>query len=75
LGKKATKKLVYQTLLGSTHLLLNENLTAKELADKIAIKGGTTEAGLNQFKKNKILHNVFKKVIKASYNRANHLGK
>jgi pyrroline-5-carboxylate reductase len=75
LGEKATKKLVYQTLLGSTHLLFNENLTAEKLANKIAVKGGTTEAGLNQFKKNKILHNSFKKVVEAAYKRANQLGK
>ena len=62
-------------MLGSTHLLLNESLTAEKLANKIAIKGGTTEAGLNQFKKNKILHNVFKKVVEAAYKRANLLGK
>ena len=75
LGEKNTKKLVHQTLLGSTHLLLNESLTAEKLANKIAIKGGTTEAGLNQFKKNKILHNVFKKVVEAAYKQANLLGK
>ena len=75
LGKKNTKELVHQTFLGSTHLLLNESLTAEKLANKIAIKGGTTEAGLNQFKKNKVLHNVFKKVIEAAYKRANQLGK
>ena len=75
LGEKATKKLVHQTLLGSTHLLLSENLTAEKLANKIAIEGGTTEAGLNQFKKNKILHNTFKKVVNAAYKRANQLGK
>ena len=75
LGEKNTKKLVHQTLLGSTHLLLSESLTAEKLANKIAIKGGTTEAGLDQFKKNKILHNVFKKVVEAAYKRANQLGK
>ena len=75
LGKKATMQLVHQTLLGSTHLLFHENLSAEKLANKIAIKSGTTEAGLNQFKKNKTLHNVFKKVVKAAYKRANLLGK
>jgi len=75
LGEKVTKKLVHQTLVGSAQLLSSENLTAGELANKIAVKGGTTEAGLNQFKKNKILNNVFKKVVKAAYKRANQLGK
>ena len=75
LGEKITKKLVHQTLLGSTHLALNENLTAEKLANQIAIKGGTTEAGLNQFKKDRILHSVFKKVVEAAYKRARQLGK
>lgn len=75
LGKNVTKKLVHQTFYGSINLLLTENETAKSLANKIAIKGGTTEAGLNQFKNNKILHNTFKKVVKAAYFRAIKLGK
>ena len=75
LGEKITKKLVHQTLLGSTHLLLNETLTAEKLANKIAIKGGTTEAGLNKFKKNKTLHNTFKEAVEAAYKRADQLGK
>ena len=75
LGEKVTKQLVHQTLLGSIHLLLADKITAEELANNIAIKGGTTEAALNQFKNKKTLHRTFKKVVKAAYLRANQLGK
>ena len=75
LGKKDTKELVHQTFLGSINLLLKEKKDASTLASNIAVKGGTTEAGLNKFKENKILHNTFKKVIKAAFIRANQLGK
>ena len=75
LGKKITNKLVHQTFLGSIKLLLTEKINAETLADKIAVKGGTTEAGLYQFKNKRILHQTFKKVIKAAYLRANKLGK
>jgi len=75
LEKKITNQLVHQTFFGSIKLLLTTNENAETLASKIAIKGGTTEAGLNQFKNKKILHKIFKKVIKAAYLRANKLGK
>jgi pyrroline-5-carboxylate reductase len=75
LGEKVTKELVQQTLLGSIKLLLEEKSSASVLASNIAVKGGTTEAGLNKFKNKKILHSTFKKVIKAAYSRAIQLGK
>tara|TARA_Y100001970_G_C14251443_1_gene872176 strand:+ start:4027 stop:4845 length:819 start_codon:yes stop_codon:yes gene_type:complete len=75
LGEKETKKLIHQTFLGSILLLLNEKIPASKLADNIAIKGGTTEAGLKQFKNQKILHKSFDKVIKAAYNKSLQLGK
>ena len=75
LGEKITKQLVHQTLLGSIHLLFADKISAEVLANNIAIKGGTTEAALYQFKNNKILHRTFKKVVKAAYLRANQLGK
>lgn len=75
LGEKVTKQLVHQTLFGSIHLFFSEGKTAETLANNIAIKGGTTEAGINQFNKNRILQRTFKKVVKAAYLRANQLGK
>ena len=75
LGEKATKQLVHQTFLGTINLLMDEKKPALILANNIAVKGGTTEAGLNKFKEKKILHSTFKKVIKAAYSKANKLGK
>ena len=75
LGEKVTKKLVHQTFDGSIKLFIAKKISAKILAKNIAVKGGTTEAGLNEFKKNQILNKIFTKVIKAAYNRANLLGK
>ena len=75
LGKTDTKNLVNQTLLGSINLLLKENKEALILANNIAVKGGTTEAGLNQFRDKKVLHKTFVKVINAAYKKANELGK
>ena len=74
LGEKETKILIYQTLFGSIKLLLNDKNSAKSLANNIAVKGGTTEAGLNEFKKNNILYQKFEKAILAAYLRANQLG-
>lgn len=75
LGEKSTKKLVHQTFLGSINLLLKEKQKASILVKNIAVKGGTTEAGLNEFKKNKVLYKIFKNVVKAAYGRAIQLGK
>ena len=75
LQNNATKKLVHQTLLGSINFFLKNNKSASYLADIIAVKGGTTEAGLNKFKNKKILHATFEKVIKAAHARANKLRK
>ena len=75
LGELETKKLVHQTFLGSINLLLKEKQSASILAKKIAVKGGTTEAGLNIFQNKKILHDTFKKAIRAAYTKANQLGK
>jgi pyrroline-5-carboxylate reductase len=75
LNKQSTKELVHQTFLGSVNLLFHEKQTAEILSKNIAVKGGTTEAGLNEFNKNKKLHKMFIKVVKAAYFRANILGK
>ena len=75
LNDESTKKLIYQTFLGTIHLLINQKKDASVLAKEIAVQGGTTEAGLSKFMKNKMLHKVFEEVIKASFNKANELGK
>ena len=55
-------------------MMLKENKPAYLLAKNIAIKGGTTEAGLQVFNNKKILQKTFNKVIKAAYMKANKLG-
>ena len=75
LSQQITKQLVYQTFYGSVNLLLNEKLNAETLTNNIAVKGGTTEAGIFHFKKKQALHKLFQKVIKASFLRSKKLGK
>lgn len=51
MGFSATEAetLVEQTFLGAIHLLANNNFTCKEWINKVASKGGTTEAALETF--------------------------
>ena len=74
LNKNLNKKIIFQTFLGSLKLMKQSNKEASELASQIAIKGGTTEAGLNIMKKNNI-NKIFSNVILTAYKRANFLGK
>ena len=73
-NSKIAKTLVLETFKGSIDLILKYNLSAKQLADVVATKGGTTEAGINILKKNKI-HKIFKDLTKASYKIAKRQGK
>ena len=75
LGEKNTKKLVNQTVSGSINLLLQEKKSAEDLTNNIAIKGGTTEAALNELKKNNDFHKKLKNAVKIAFLRANELGK
>ena len=49
--KNLIKESYYKTFLGSLKLLQQTNKNASELANTIAIKGGTTEAGIKVMKK------------------------
>ena len=73
-ARNDAKQLVVDTFLGSILLMLQTNQNAKDLANSIAIKGGTTEAGIKILKKNNI-DKIISKSIDAAYKRANHLGK
>ena len=73
-NKKIAKILVLETFKGSIHLLLKNNMTAQELVNTVATKGGTTEAGLKIMNKNK-LHKIFADLTRASYKRAKEQGK
>ncbi len=69
-----SKILVYQTFKGSVDLLIQSKSEAYKFVQKVATKGGTTEAGLKIMKQKKI-HNIFNKVVKSSYEQAKKQGK
>ena len=72
--KNITREIVLSTILGSVKLMEKTKKEASELADSIAVKGGTTEAGIKILQKNKpdkIMYDTFL----AAYKRASKLGK
>ena len=68
-SKNQSRDLISSTILGSI-LLMQEN----NLAKQIAVRGGTTEAGIKNLKKNNIDKIIFKTILSA-YNKAKELGK
>ena len=73
-SKKISREIVLSTILGSANLMKITNKEPIDLANSIAVKGGTTEAGLKVLKKNnpeKIMYNTFL----AAYKKASKLGK
>jgi|CXWL01.1.fsa_nt_gi pyrroline-5-carboxylate reductase len=72
--KKEQQKLLAKTLRGCLALLESSPDSPLELAQKVASKGGATEAGLKILSKAK-LEKIFVKMIKASYTRCKQLAK
>jgi pyrroline-5-carboxylate reductase len=68
------KELVYQTLLGSAHLLKKSEFDAGTLREKVTSKGGTTQAALEVFAKGKF-NQLFKNALLAANKRAQALAK
>ncbi len=66
--------LVNQTFMGAVHLHNQSELTCKEWIERVASKGGTTEAALEVFKENTLDQNV-DKALDAAFVRAKQLGK
>lgn len=66
--------LVKQTMLGSFHLINNANKSFDDLIKTVASKGGTTEAALSVFEKNK-MHETLVEGIIAAKNRGGELSK
>lgn len=64
--------LAIQTMLGSAELLRVSQVSAEELRHAVTSKGGTTEAALSIFDKQK-LGKRFVLAVKAAYNRAKEL--
>ncbi len=73
-SKKISREIVLPTILGSAKLMAKTKKEPSQLANSIAVKGGTTEAGIKVLKKSnptKIIYNTFL----AAYKRASKLGK
>lgn len=64
--------MVGQTMLGAAKLFLSSTLSGEELVKKIASKGGTTEAALNELKNNRF-GDIFEMAIEKAYLRAKEL--
>ena len=73
-SKKQSRELVLTTILGSIYLMQETKKEPDELEKSIAIKGGTTEAGLKNLKKNNIDKIIYKTYMSA-YKKAKILGK
>ena len=73
-SKSIAREMVLSTILGSLKLMEKTKKEPKDLADLIAVKGGTTEAGIKILKKNKP-YKIMYKTFLAAYQRASKLGK
>lgn len=73
-SKKISRVLVLSTFLGSSKLIQKTNLKPEYLANLIAVKGGTTEAGIKVLKKNKVNKIIYDTFL-AALKKASRLGK
>ena len=73
-SKKQSRELVLTTILGSIYLMQETKKEPYDLEKSIAVKGGTTEAGLKNLKNNNIDKIIYKTYISA-YKKAKILGK
>jgi pyrroline-5-carboxylate reductase len=73
-NEKKAEKLIAQTMTGSGKLLLNQNEKPLILRRKVTSKGGTTEAAITVFEKNK-LKEIIKDAVFSAYKKAKELGK
>ena len=73
-NKKINQRIILQTLIGSLKLIQHSKKSSKKLANEIAIKGGTTEAGIKVLKKNNI-NKILSQTLKSAYKKAIFLSK
>ena len=73
-SKMQSRELVITTILGSIYLMQETKKEPYELEKSITVKGGTTEAGIKNLKKNNIDKIIYKTYM-AAYKRAKVLGK
>ena len=74
LSKKLSRELILPTILGSVKLMEQTKKEPNVLADSIAVKGGTTEAGIKVLKKNNIDKTIYDTFL-AAYKKASNFGK
>ena len=74
LAPEAASRLVSKTALGSAKLLAELKEDPAALRNKVASKGGTTEAALKIFEKKKF-KNIINDAVKAAYKRSRELSK
>ncbi len=72
--KKIAREMILSTILGSAKLMEKSKKEPSDLANSIAVKGGTTEAGIKILEKNKIDKIIYNTFL-AAYQRASKLGK
>lgn len=72
LSSKAATQLAYQTIVGSAAMLEQTKKSPAELRGMVASKGGTTEAALKIFKKQK-LEKTVEEAVRAAVKRAEEL--
>ncbi|MFA5087862.1 MAG: pyrroline-5-carboxylate reductase [Candidatus Omnitrophota bacterium] len=74
LNQTLSRKLVYATLLGSAHLLVQQKADAAELRAKVTSKGGTTQAAMDVFMRCRI-ERIFREALQAAKKRAGELSR
>jgi len=74
LDKNLSKTLVLETVRGSLDLLEHQKQEAGVLRERVISKGGTTQAAMDVFKKNKF-ERIFKSALGAAKKRAKELSK
>jgi pyrroline-5-carboxylate reductase len=73
LSREEAEGLVFQTMLGSAHLMQQSGKPPSELRRNVTSKGGTTERALLVFEDGK-LHKIVGEAVEAAYKRAQELG-
>ena len=74
LSPALSRQLVKKTLAGSAHLLDQQSEDAASLRRKVTSKGGTTQAAMDVFQRNKI-EKIFRQAVAAARRRARELAK
>lgn len=75
LSNKIAYNIAEQTAIGSMYLLEKSKESATSLRKKIAIKGGTTEAAIQELQNNKKMKKIVLLGVNAAYKKAIKIGK